>query len=201
MYSAYKLNKQGDNIQTWRTPFPIWNQSVVPCPVLTVSSWPAYRFLRMQVRWFSISISLRIFQFIVIKTVKGFSIVNEAEVDVFLEISCFFCVPMDVGNLISGSSSLKSGGQKWGYQSIDNTYLRGSWRSLDEVTRVSTLWYINSFFLSNSTHGGAQDIFVPLAFALFMIFCQFLSANIMVCHKGAILNGNWNLYEKTPKHK
>ena len=38
MYSAYKLNKQGDNIQPWRTPFPIWNQSVVPCPVLTVST-------------------------------------------------------------------------------------------------------------------------------------------------------------------
>ena len=41
-----KLNKQGDNIQPWHTPFPIWNQSTVPCPVLTVSSWPAYRFLR-----------------------------------------------------------------------------------------------------------------------------------------------------------
>ena len=38
MYSAYKLNKQGDNIQPWWTPFPIWNQSVVPCPVLTVAS-------------------------------------------------------------------------------------------------------------------------------------------------------------------
>ena len=36
MYSAYKLNKQGDSIQPWRTHFPIWNQSVVPCPVLTV---------------------------------------------------------------------------------------------------------------------------------------------------------------------
>ena len=44
MYSAYKLNKQGDNIQPWHTPFPIWNQSVVPCPVLTTASWPAYRF-------------------------------------------------------------------------------------------------------------------------------------------------------------
>ena len=41
MYSAYKLNKQGDNIQPWCTPFPIWNQSVVPCPVLMVASWPA----------------------------------------------------------------------------------------------------------------------------------------------------------------
>ena len=35
MYSAYKLNKQGDNIQSWHTPSPIRNQSVVPCPVLT----------------------------------------------------------------------------------------------------------------------------------------------------------------------
>ena len=35
MYSAYKLNKQGDNIQPWHTPFPIWKQSVVPWPVLT----------------------------------------------------------------------------------------------------------------------------------------------------------------------
>ena len=42
MYSAYKLNKQGDNIQPWCTPFPICNQSVVPCPVLTVASWPDF---------------------------------------------------------------------------------------------------------------------------------------------------------------
>ena len=69
MYSAYKLNKQGDKIQPWRTPFPIWNQSVVPCPVLTVVSWPTYRFLKRQVRWSGIPISFRIFQFIVIHTV------------------------------------------------------------------------------------------------------------------------------------
>ena len=60
MYSAYKLNKQGDNIQPWRTPFAFWNQSVVPCPVLTVASWPAFRFLRRQVRLSSIPTSLRI---------------------------------------------------------------------------------------------------------------------------------------------
>ena len=46
MYSAYKLNKHGDSIQPWCTSFPIWNRSVVPCPVLTVASLPAYRFLR-----------------------------------------------------------------------------------------------------------------------------------------------------------
>ena len=42
-------------------------------------------------------------QFVVIHTDKGFGIVNKAEVDVFLELSCFFCDPTDVGNLISGS--------------------------------------------------------------------------------------------------
>ena len=44
-------------------------------------------------------------QFIVIHTVKGFGIVNKAEIDVFLELSCFFDVPVNVGNLISGSSA------------------------------------------------------------------------------------------------
>ena len=39
MFSAYKLNYLGDNIQPWLTPFPTWNQSIVPCSVLTVASW------------------------------------------------------------------------------------------------------------------------------------------------------------------
>ena len=60
MYSTYKLKKQCDNIQPWCTSFLIWNQSVVPCPVLTVPSWPAYRFLRRKVSWFGILISLRL---------------------------------------------------------------------------------------------------------------------------------------------
>ena len=105
MSSAYKLNKQGDNIQPWRTPFPIWNQSVVPCPVLTVVSWPAYRFLKRQVRWSGIPISQNFPEFIVIQKVKGFGIVNKAEICVFLEPSCFFYDPAGVGNLISGPSA------------------------------------------------------------------------------------------------
>ena len=105
MCSAYKLNKQGDNIQPWPTPFLIWNQSVVLCPVLTVASWPEYRFLRRWVEWSGIPISFRIFQFVVIHTVKGFGIVNKTEADVFLELSCFFNDPTDVSNLISGSSA------------------------------------------------------------------------------------------------
>ena len=55
-----------------------------------------------QVVWYS-----HLFQnfphFVVIHTVKGFGIVNKAEIDVFLELSCFFHDPADVGNLISGS--------------------------------------------------------------------------------------------------
>ena len=54
--------------------------------------------------WYS-----RLFQnfphFVVIHTVKSFSIVNKTEIDVFLELSCFFDDPVDVGNLISGSSA------------------------------------------------------------------------------------------------
>ena len=102
MYSAFKLNKQNDNIQPWCTPFLFWNQSIVPSPVLTVASWSANRFLRRQVRWPGIPISWRIFQFVVIHTVEDFGIFNKTEVDVFLELSCFFDDPADVGNLISG---------------------------------------------------------------------------------------------------
>ena len=57
-HSAWKLNKQDDNIQPCCTPFLILNQPFVPCPVLTVASWSAYRFLRSQVRWSGIPISL-----------------------------------------------------------------------------------------------------------------------------------------------
>ena len=72
--------------------------------ILTVPSWPAYRFLRRQLRS-GIPISFRIFQFVVIHTVKGFSVVNEAEVDVFLEFPCFLSDPMNVGNLVFDSSA------------------------------------------------------------------------------------------------
>ena len=55
-------------------------------------------------------------QFIVIHTVKGFGVVNKAEIDVFLELSCFFDDPEDVGNLISGSSALsKTSLNMWKY--------------------------------------------------------------------------------------
>ena len=57
-----------------------------------------------QVVWYSHLFQIFL-QFIVIHTVKGFGIVNKAEIDVFLELSCFFYDPADIGNLISGSSA------------------------------------------------------------------------------------------------
>ena len=71
--------------------------------VLTVASWSAYRFLRRQVRLSGIPICLRIFQFVVIHTVKGFSTVKEA--GVFLEFPCFLYNMVNAGNFISGSSA------------------------------------------------------------------------------------------------
>ena len=50
-------------------------------------------------------LSKNVSQFVVIPTVKAFGIVNKAEVDIFLELSCFFNDLMDIGNLISGSSA------------------------------------------------------------------------------------------------
>ena len=102
MYSAYKLNKQGDNTQPWCTPFPIWNQSIV----LTIASWPAYRFLRRQVRWSSTPISLRIFRSLLWST-QSTALVSLIKW-MFFWNSCFFYDPTDVGNLISGSSAFST---------------------------------------------------------------------------------------------
>ena len=96
-YSAYKLNKQGDNIQPSCTPFPVLNQSIVPCPVLTVASltWMLISQEAGKVVWYS-HLFKNFPQLVVIHTVKGFSIVSEAEVDVFLEFPCFLYDPVDV---------------------------------------------------------------------------------------------------------
>ena len=113
-YSAYKLNKQDDNIQPCCTAFPIWNQCVVPYLVLTVVSWPAHRFPKGRSSGLVFPSLQNFPQFVVIHTDKGFGIVNKAEIDVFLEFSWFFDDPMDVGNLFSGSSAFsKSSWNIW----------------------------------------------------------------------------------------
>ena len=72
MYSACKLNRHGHNIQPWHTPFSIVKQTIVPCSVLTVASWPAYIFLRRQVRWSGSPISFRIFHSLLWSTQSKF---------------------------------------------------------------------------------------------------------------------------------
>ena len=68
-------------------------------------------------------------QFIVIHTVKGFGIGNKAEIDVFLELSCFFNDPADVGNLISGSSAFsKTSLNIWKF--MVHILLKSAWRIL-----------------------------------------------------------------------
>ena len=106
MYSAYKLNKQGDNIQPWRTPFLVLNQSIVPCLVSNYCFLTCIQISQDAVQVVCYSHLLKNFpQFVVTCQVKGFGIVNKTEVDVFLEFSCFFNDPADVGHLISGSSA------------------------------------------------------------------------------------------------
>ena len=70
--------------------FSVLNQSILPCMVLIVASWPVQRFLKRQVMWSGIP------------TCKNFPQVFQV---IFLEFPCFFYDAMDVGNLISGSSA------------------------------------------------------------------------------------------------
>ena len=90
IYSAYKLNKQDDNMQPWRTPCPIWNQVVVPYSLLTVASWPVYRFLRWQVKGLVFPSLSEFSTLYCDPRVKGFGVVNKAEIDVFLELLLFW---------------------------------------------------------------------------------------------------------------
>ena len=64
-------------------------------------------------------------QFIVIHTVKGFGIVNKAEIDVFLELSCFFHDPADVGNLISDSSAFFQ--NQLEHQEVHGSHISEAW--------------------------------------------------------------------------
>ena len=88
----------------------------MPCPVLTVVSWLHTDFSGGRESGLVFHLLKNFPQFVVIHTVKGFSIVNKAEIDIFLELSCFFYNPADVGNLISGSSAFsKSSLNIWNF--------------------------------------------------------------------------------------
>ena len=118
----------------------------------SVASWPAYRFLRRQVWQSGISISLRTFQFVVIYTVRDFSVVNEEYINGCLEFSCFFYDPAAVGNLISGSSFLNPA---WTPGISQFTYCRSlAWRILS----------INSVACESSANCAVVWVFFGFAF-------------------------------------
>ena len=105
MYSAYKLNKQSDNIYSFVLLFQFWTITVVMsgsnnCFLNHIQSSQE----TSKVVWYSYLLK-NFPQFVVTHTLKGFSVVNEAEVDVFLEFPCFLHDPTNVGNLISSSST------------------------------------------------------------------------------------------------
>ena len=81
------------------------NQSVVPCPVLTVASWPAYRFSGSRSGGLLFPSLEEFFSLLWSTQSKAFGVVNKIEEDVFLELSCFIDDPVDVGDLISSSSA------------------------------------------------------------------------------------------------
>ena len=102
MYSAHKLNKQGDLMYSFS-----YLETV--CCSMSSSNCCFLTYIQIsqeagQVVWYS-HLFKNFPQFVVIHTVKGFGIDNKAEIDVFLELSCFFNDPANVGNLISSSSA------------------------------------------------------------------------------------------------
>ena len=90
-----------------------------------------------QVVWYSYLFQI-FAQFIVIHTVKGFGVVNKAEVDVFLESSWFFYDPVDTGNLISGSSAFSK--SIWTCGSSQFTYCWSLARRILSITLLAMRW-------------------------------------------------------------
>ena len=99
MCSVHRLNKQGDSRQLCHS-FSVLNQSVVPYKVLTVASWPTYKFPRRQIRW-----SLRVSTVCYDPHYQRLEYSQWNRGRCFLKFPCFLYDPANVSNLISGSSA------------------------------------------------------------------------------------------------
>ena len=126
-------------------------------------------------------------QFIVIHTVKGFGIVNKAEIDVFLELSCFFDDPEDVGNLMSGSSAFSKTSLnirkftvhillKPGLENFEH-YFTSMWDECKLCGSLSILWHCLSLGLEWKLTFSS-----PVATAEFSKFAGMLSAALSQHH-------------------
>ena len=94
IYSAYKLNKQVDNLQPWYTPFPIWNHVYCSMSSSNCCFLTCIQISQEEGKAVCYPHLLKSFpQFIVIHTVKDFGVINKAQVDFFLVLSCFFDGP------------------------------------------------------------------------------------------------------------
>ena len=98
--------------------FPNWNQFAVPCPVLTAASWPAYRYLRRQVRWSGISISFRIFHSLLWSTqLKALALVVKVKLSGWGP------------NLIGPSDPVGRGWDNTDMDVLQNTHVRTQWKA------------------------------------------------------------------------
>ena len=152
-----------------------------------IASWPAYRFLKRQVRWTGIPISFRVFQFIVIQTVKGFGIVNKAEIDVFFWKSLAFLMihrMLAIWSLVPLpflSPAWTSGihgshnAEAWLGEFWVLLCLHVRWVQL--CNSLSILWHCLSLGLEWKT-----TFFIPVATAEFSKFAGILSAALSQHH-------------------
>ena len=116
-----------------------------------------------QVRWPGIPRFKNFPQFVVIHTVKGFGIVNKAEIDVSLELSCFFHDPSDVGNLISGSSAFsKSSLNIWNLQFMYYWNLDSELWTWDECNYAVVWAFFRLAFLWNWNENWPFPVLWPL---------------------------------------
>ena len=157
IYPAFKLNKQSDNIQPWCTPFPVLSQSIFSMSGSNCFFWTCVQVSQEagKVDWY-FHLLKNFLQFVVIHTVKGFSVVNEAEVDVLLELPCFLNDPTNVGNLISGSSVFsKSSLNIWKFlvhillkpslKDFEHNLVHGKW--VQQCSNLNILWHCSSLGL------------------------------------------------------
>ena len=134
MYSAYKLNKQSDSIQPWHTLSQFETSSL-----FHVWFWLLLLDLHTGFTgdWWGGLVFTTLSEFstvCVTHIAKGFSVVSEAEVDVFLQFSCFFCDPMDVGNVISGSPVFSNPAY-----TCRNSYFTYCWNLAWRILRITLL--------------------------------------------------------------
>ena len=127
VYSAYKLNKQSDNQYTALTySFP--DLELVHCS-MSGSNSCFLTCIQVSQEAGQVVLYSHLFQnfpqFTVVHTVKGFGIVNKAEIDAFLELSCFFYDPADVGNLVSGSSAFSK--TSFVHQEVHGSHIAEAW--------------------------------------------------------------------------